>query len=207
MHGDKSHATSSLANFAEAITGRTFQENDRHDINVVLHAVKGKLQSMKQKWLLVLENADDSRVTSIVGELCRFAGGEAINGWMLVTSRRGGETLCTGMRPGQQLKLQPLTLEQAMIVLWRLKENLLPSLIRDNQVREELEELKKNDYKEYCALSGLAGNVKEHGLGGLPLALAQAWSFMHKMRITFARYVELYNQNKRQPTHRVCLPH
>ena len=101
------------------------------------------------------------------------------------------------MRNEQQLKLGQLTLEQSMILLWRRKKNLLPSLVSDNQVREELEALQKNDKTEYLDLSGLAGNVKEHGLNGPPLALAQVGNFVHKMRITFARYVDLYNQKRR----------
>ena len=84
-----------------------------------------------------------------------------------------------------------------MIVLWRWKNNLLPSLVSDNQVRDELEALKNNDEVEYRALFGLAGNAKEHGLGGLPLAIAQAGSFVYKMCITFARYIELYNQKRK----------
>ena len=197
MHGNKSQAVSTMANFAEAITGNRLQEKDREDINVVLRVIKGKLNSMKQKWLLVLDNADSSDVTSIVGELCRYAGGKGVNGWVLVTSRRGGETLWTGMRGEQQLKLRQLTLEQSMILLWRWKNNLLPSLVSDNQVREELESLKKNNELEYLALSGLAGNAKAYGLDGLPLAVAQAGSFVHKMRITFVRYVDLYNKKRK----------
>ena len=193
MHGDESRAVSSLANFAEAITGRAFQEKDRQDANVVIRAVKHKLKSMKQKWLLVLDNVDDPEVAEIVGELGRFAGGKSVNGWVLVTSRRGGNVLWTGMEHEQQLKLDPLTREQSMIVLWRYKNNLLPSRVTDDEIREGLVELEKNDELEYRALAGLAGNVKDYGLGGLPLSLAQAGSFVYKMRITFAEYVGKYN--------------
>ena len=197
LHGNKPQAISAMANFAEAITERAFHEKDRQDFNVILRAVKGKLRSMKRKWLLVLDNADNSEVGSMVGELCKFVGSDVIHGWVLVTSRRGGQTLWTGMRPEQQVKLEPLTLEQSMIVLWRWKKNLLPSLVSDEEVWEELMLLKKNDEAEYRALSELAGSKKEHGVDGLPLALAQAGSFVYKMRITFVQYVEMYNEKRR----------
>ena len=49
--------------------------------------------------------------------------------------------------------------------------------------------------------------LKEHGLDELPLALAKAGSSVHKMRITFARYVELYNQKRKAADlSRMCIP-
>ena len=79
-----------------------------------------------------------------------------------------------GMHSEQLMKLEPLKLEQSMILPWRSKNNLLTSHVSENQVREELDMLKNNDDTEHRALLRLAGNAKVHGHGGLPLAIAQA---------------------------------
>ena len=147
--------------------------------------------------MLVLDNTNDLEVTAIVGELCRFIISKKVDVCVLVTSCRGSESLWVGMEPEQRLKLKPLTTEQSMIVLWRWKHNLLPSCFSDDEVRMKLKILHEQDEIEYRALQELAGDVKEYGLGGLPLALAQAGSFACKMRITFSRVVNRHSHVKK----------
>lgn len=112
---------------------------------------------------------------------------------MLVTSRQGASSLWDGMMPGQQLVLSPLKEEHAVVLLLRWKLRFLAQEIEDQEIWEELFEMRKKNVAEYKALLELAGG-KNKSLGGLALSLAQAGSYINRFQCTFQKYLVLFKQ-------------
>lgn len=73
-------------------------------------------------------------------------------------------------------------------------ENERIRILDDKQVYLELTAMKTENRDEYQALFDLAGDQHVHGLGGLPLALAQADIFIVRNKYSFAEYVEIYKK-------------
>ncbi len=139
--------------------------------------------------MLCVDNADSADSGEILGEVAKLAGR---NGWLVVTSRRGGRGLWPGMIEDQMLRLEPLSQEEAMAVLWRWGKGKPRNLEDDGQVFFDMDKLKEENWAEYGALAGLAGVDEDHGLGRLPLALVQAGSFIWNAGMSFEGYAGLY---------------
>lgn len=73
--------------------------------------------------LICLDNADDASVNDILGEVAWTA--RSCEGWVLVKSRQGGDTMCQSMVPEQKLRLLPLGVGKAIIALYRYKEKCI----------------------------------------------------------------------------------
>ena len=83
------------------------------------------------------------------------------------------------------------------------EKNLRPSCVDVDRIRKS-ESLKKNDEMENRAHSELATNVKEHGLDGLPLALAQAGSSYTRCELRLHGISNCTIRNQRRQTYRKC---
>lgn len=99
-----------------------------------------------------------------------------------------------GILPDQKLKLEPLLAMHAMMILLRWKLPRPSEEVTDEKVMEELDRLERNNLLEYNAVKELASSNKEHGLGGLPLALAQALGYVSRFNASFGEYLKLYKK-------------
>ncbi len=139
-----------------------------------------------------MDNADDSKVSSILNEVCGIAEPSGGNGWVVVTSRQGQPHTWQRLKSEQRLVLEPLCSEDAMVALWRQIRKIESGDADDEEVRTEIKELEVDDGAEYYALKKLCGDESGHVLGGLPLALVQAGSFIAQFKYSFAEYLELF---------------
>ncbi len=57
--------------------------------NLVVAWLKQGLGESDGRWLLCLQNADDSKVNGILNEVCGIAGEAKEKGWVVVTLRQG----------------------------------------------------------------------------------------------------------------------
>ncbi len=68
----------------------------------------------------------------------------------------------------------------------------------------EIQKLERNDPDEYRALKELCGDEGACSLGGLPLALVQAGTYIAQFRCSFAEYLSLFqNANRTADIHLV----
>lgn len=198
-NGDKMQFTQSIVSFVESLLGRKFPKSDRdHSIKDVLAALKRKLKSIENKWLLCVDNADNPEVNTIVSEISNMLDDKSLNGWILITSRQGGGHFGMNWYPEQKLKLEPLSEQHAMIVLWGWKTSKLRNEVDHCKITRELAELRIQSGEEYQALAELAGDSKGCGLSGLPLALVQAWSYIYRTKDPFVSYVVLYKRAQKE---------
>ncbi len=68
----------------------------------------------------------------------------------------------------------------------------------DEKLKTEIKELEGIDQAEYCALKKLCGDDGRHVLGGLPLALVQAGSFIAQFEYSFADYQNLFQSANKE---------
>ncbi len=197
VDGDVRDVIGSLAGLAEKLTGRKMREDERQNANLVMASLKQELSEREGRWLLCLENADDSKVSGILDQVCGMVGPSQSNGWVVVNSRQGQPPMWDRMKSEQKLNLEPLCAEEAMVLLWRKIYKIERSEADDGDVMKEIEELECVDQAEYCALKKLCGDDSGHGLGGLPLALIQAGSFIAQFKYSFAKYLDLFEDANR----------
>ncbi len=182
----------SLAGLAEKLTRRRMSEDERRNANLVILSLKQGLSEKQGRWLLCLDNADDSEVSGILNEVCGIAKPSQGNGWIVVTSRQGQPHIWDRMKSEQKLALEPLCAEDAMVTLWRQVQKTESGDADDDKVMKEIQELEGVNQVEYCAMKKLCGGDSGHGLGGLPLALVQAGSFIAQFKYSFADYLDLF---------------
>ncbi len=72
-------------------------------------------------------------------------------------ARRGAPELWAGMTDDQLLRLEPLSQENVMAVLWRRGKGKPRNLEDDGQVMSDIDRLKHEKGAEYGALAWLAG--------------------------------------------------
>ncbi len=192
LDGDVRDAVGSLAGLAEKLTRRKMSEEERRNANLVISELKEGLAQRQGRWLLCLDNADDSRVSGVLNEVCVLAGPSRGDGWVVVTSRQGQPHIWDRMKSEQKLTLEPLCAEDAMVALWRQIRKIERDDADDSKVISEINELKGVHQAEYCALKKLCGDVDGHGFGGLPLAIVQAGSFIAQFNYSFAGYLNLF---------------
>ena len=138
-----------------------------------------------------MDNADDSKVSGVLNEVCELAESSLDNGWVIVTSRQGQPHIWDRMKSEQKLDLKPLSTEDAMVVLWRKIRKIETAEADDDKVMEKIKKLKDDDLAEYFALKKLCGDDSKYGLGGLPLSLVQAVSYIAQYECSFAEYLNL----------------
>ncbi len=190
VDGDVRDVIGSLAGLVEKLTRRKMSEEERGNANLVIAELEG-LAERQGRWLLRLDNADDNRVTGVLNEVCGIAGPSLGNGWVVVTSRQGQPHIWERMKSEQKLALEPLCAEDAMVALWRRIRKIEKDDADGDKVMTAINELKGVDQAEYFALKKLCGDEGGHGLGGLPLALAQAGSFIAQLNYSFRDYLNL----------------
>ncbi len=66
VHGDERNVISSVAGQAERLTQRKKLKEDRPNANLVIAVLKQGLDKRKGRWLLCLDNANDSKVSGIL---------------------------------------------------------------------------------------------------------------------------------------------
>ncbi len=192
VDGNLRDVIGSLARLAEKLTRRKMSEEERRNANLVIAELKQGLDERQGRWLLCLDNADDSRVSGILNEVCGIAVPSRGNGWIVVTSRQGQPHIWDRMKSEQKLTLEPLCAEDAMVALWRQIRKIEWNDADDCKVMSEINELKSVHQAEYCVLKKLRGDDDGHGLGGLPLAIVQAGSFIAQFNYSFADYLNLF---------------
>ena len=192
VDGSVRDVVDSLAGLAEKLTRRRMSEDERRNLNWVIAALKQGLSERKGRWLLCLDNADDNQVRGVLNEVCGIAEPPRRNGWVIVTSRQGQPHIWERMKSEQKLALEPLCTEDAMIALWRQIQKIESSEADDDEVMKEIGELEGSNLAEHRALKKLCGDDSGHGLGGLPLALVQAGSFIAQFKYSYAEYLNLF---------------
>ncbi len=155
VDGGESDVVGSLAVLAEKLTRRSMGEEERRNANLVIAELKQALHQREGRWLLCLDNPDNSEVCGVLNEVCGIAGPQQDNGWIVVTSRQGQPRVCSRMKSDQELVLEPLCKEEAMVALWRQSQLVETSEQDDEEVTTRIKELEGEDRVEYCALKEL----------------------------------------------------
>lgn len=95
------------------------------------------------------------------------------------------------------MALQLLSNEDAMAVFWRLVQVLETEDADDDVVLAEINKLKEDNVVECYALKELCGDDGAQSLGGLPLGLVQAGTYIGRFECSFEEYLSLFkNANK-----------
>ncbi|XP_070574147.1 uncharacterized protein [Ptychodera flava] len=136
----------------------------------------------KSNWLLILDNADDSKC--IFDYFPTFPAG----GHIIITSRDKSYSSSALYPEVKRLfYIEPLELEDAMLLLLancRKKESCMEENLLDD-CRSQMSAMSTEDHKNHEALKWLAG---PDGLDGLPLALIAAAKYMNENATTFSAY-------------------
>ncbi len=198
VDGDVRDVLGALAGLVEKITRRKMSEEEHQNPNLVIAALKQALGQRQGRWLLCLDNADNSEVNGVLNGVCTIAGTQE-NGWVVVTSRQGQPRVWNRMKDDQKLVLEPLCVEDAMMALWRQGRVIENDDADDSRVMADINKLKEEDQVEYYALKELCGDDGAHSLGGLPLALVQAGSYIARFSCSFGKYLNLFrNANRKE---------
>ncbi len=200
VDGGVADVVDSLANLVEKIIGKAISEEERKNPNAIVEALKRALFQRKGqgRWLLCLDNADNSDVSGLLNGICAIAGPSRANGWIVVTSRQGQPRTWNRMKADQKLVLQSLSEEDSMLVLWRQIQVIETDDADDDAVLAEINKLKEEKPVEYYALKELCDDNAEHGLGGLPLALVQAGTYIGRFECSFEEYLNLFRNASRK---------
>ncbi len=199
VDGAEMDLVESLAGLAEKLTRRKMDEEERRNPNLVVIALKQGLDEREAPWLLCLDNADDSRVSGVLNEVCAIAQGTKRNGWVVVTSRQSQPHIWSTMKSEQKLVLKPLSADDSMVALWRQTRKIQANDTNDYEVINAIKKLQKDDADEHNVFKELCGDKGECSLGGLPLALVQAGSYIAQFGCSFAQYLNmLKNANSKE---------
>ncbi len=130
--GNEEKVLRSFVDFVQRLGQRALPEGDKSCPRAVVHSLGKALEKVQGRWLLCVDNADCEDTSDILGEVAELAGPK--RGWLVVTSRRGGPGLWPGMSRDQLLRLEPLSQEDAMGVLWRWGKGKRRSSADDAQI-------------------------------------------------------------------------
>ncbi len=119
MNGDETDVIVSLAGLAEKLTRRKMDEEERWNPNLVVAALKLGIDERDGRWLLCLDNADDSSVSRLLNEECWIGRGERGDEWVGVTSGQAQPHISSEMASKQKFVLEPLCVKDAIAALWR----------------------------------------------------------------------------------------
>lgn len=184
--GTEEQVMGSVSSFVEQLTGLKIRHEDLMKIEIVVAALCQKLRTMDGRWLICIDNADDADANGVSGESCDLP--HTSQGWVAVTSRQGRPTSWEGMKLEQKLELKPLSVIMEMVVLWRWRNAKKCVSTSDEEALAQLELLKASNMKEYDALQNLIRSF----LGGIPLALLQAGSYIQQHRVLFFDHLHIY---------------
>ncbi len=198
VDGGEKDVIGSLARLAEKLNRKKMSEDERRNGTLVIASLEQGLGKRQGRWLLCLDNADDSKVRGILNEVCGLGGPSGRNGWVVVTSRQGQPHVWDRMKSEQKLTLKPLCAEDAMVALWRQIRKMETADADDDKVMRKIKELEGVDEAEYHALKKLCGDDSGEGLGGLPLALVQAGSFIAQFEYSFGEYLDLFESANKE---------
>ncbi len=197
VDGGEKDVIDSLAGLAEKLLRRKMKDEERQNRNFVLAALKQGLDERKGRWLLCMDNADESKVSRILNEVLRMTEGTRTKGWLVVTSPQNGPEIWSELRSEQKMVLEPLCREDAMVALWRRVRKIETSDADDDTVMNSIRELERDDSEEYLALRELCGDADTCGLRRLPLALVHAGTYMARFDFSFSKYRNLYKNTNR----------
>lgn len=93
------------------------------------------------------------------------------------------------------ITLQPLSEEEAMLVLWRMKETLDTEEVSDKVANVQLERFEQENSVEFGALQELCVSDWSYSLAELPLALVQAGAYIRHRGFSFSKYLQLYRES------------
>ena len=133
------------------------------------------LGSLRHKWLLVVDNMDQKKLSSYTRKMFLGQWKNKTLGDILVTSRRSPQTLCKDLdlRPENCLELDAFSVDESFEFL--KKRTGLPSAFENQE--EGVKELAQE-------------------LGGLPLALEQAAAYISELKCSPKSYLEQYREQK-----------
>lgn len=191
--GKEEQALRYISPFVEQLGGCKIRGEDRTNASFVIAVLKNKLDTLKGRWMLCVDNADDSDSRGVLTEICRLA--DPSEGWVVVTSRLGTPTLWASMNFEQKLTLKPRSVEMGGFMLWRWKNVKTNTMMTDEKVIAKIESLKQSNFQENKALNSLAGKL---GLGGIPLALLQAGSYVQQNNVSFLDYCQIYYEMRKR---------
>ncbi len=101
------------------------------------------------------------------------------------------------MKSEQKLALKPLCTKDAMVALWRQIRKIKTDTQDDDAVMKAIEELERCDAAEYLALKELCRDEEGCSLGGLPLVLVQAGSYIAQFQCSIAHYHNIFKNSNR----------
>ena len=133
------------------------------------------LGSLRHKWLLVVDNMDQKKLSSYTRKMFLGQWKNKTLGDILVTSRRSPQTLCKDLdlRTENCLELDAFSVDESFEFL--KKRTGLPSAFENQE--EGVKELAQE-------------------LGGLPLALEQAAAYISELKCSPKSYLEQYREQK-----------
>lgn len=186
--GDVSDVVESLASLVEHLNGREIPSDERVNVRIVIAALRDALSKAGRPWLVCIDNVDgagEPEVNAVLGTVVSIT---EKHGRIIVTSRAGSRLLLRRMQLDQNIALEPLRQEDAMYVIWMLKNSFDTT---DNSVdktkapAERFRRFIREDLVEYKALQELCDPEWVHSLAGLPLALVQAGAYIRHRECTF----------------------
>lgn len=102
-----------LADRVEFLLERELRAELRSNTSKVIQMFKAELQNRKERWLLLIDNADsvdNAKVARTINELYVYA--QDGNGWVIVTKRVDKKKLWDGMKQEQKLVLSTFTIDE-----------------------------------------------------------------------------------------------
>lgn len=195
--GEALQVVKAFATFVQILTGASISDTYRTEQEYVLPALRDALAKRRGHWLLCIDNVDgahDAEVQTILGDVCACAEPKTGNEWVVVTSRCVLPFLWSRMHENQNIVLGPLSLIDAMCVLWRYRESLMTTSSDDVSILEAVNRFKSENGKEYSALQQLCGYEWRCSLAGLTLALVQAGTFISIRKCKFSDYLQRYQK-------------
>lgn len=188
----KSKLTTSLGKIVEHLIGERFNgDGTAKSMKLMFSRLRNWIRSARQRFLICIDHADDPELNEVINELLIHLAGEQ-HGWVLITSRQGKKW--DGMSNEQLHHLKPLSNQDAMVALWRRKEGKIRSKVSDDAVKNHITKMKSEELEEFEALKLLSGNL---GLGGLPLAIDQAGSFIRNRSMGYSEYLEMFKNEQK----------
>lgn len=137
--GDASQLVESFAVLAEKLQGSMISDHERQNPKVVLSILRNMLSKTSGRFLLCLDNVDnasDPEVAEILDELYAVLDPTKSNGWEIVKSRSGMPRLWESMNLELNIVLAPLSVGDAIDVLWRYKESIQSRHASDEEIAE-----------------------------------------------------------------------
>jgi hypothetical protein len=152
----------------------------------VAACVSKLLNSIKKRWLLLVDGANHSDVIDLLSTVYLPKDGDLLGGHMLFSSRVATPAAWTSLGVSEPMTLTNLDPRQSAELLVRYAREMYKATTWEvEQVVDHLEP------SERAVLHLLAGTDARSGLNGVPCALQQVGAYMLRTQCTFAQYHEL----------------